>query len=122
MKLPFVKRIDTMSNLRNSVRLTGFLGSAPEVKNITDSKKVAKLSLATNDSYKNDKGEKVEETQWHNLVAWNAQAILAEKYLQKGSEIAIEGKLTNRSYVNKEGIKCYVTEVIVSEILMLNKK
>jgi single-strand DNA-binding protein len=111
-----------MSNLRNSVRLTGFLGSAPEVKNISDSKKVAKLNLATNDSYKNEKGEKVEETQWHNLVAWNVQATIAEKYLQKGSEIAIEGKLTNRSYVNKDGIKCYVTEVIVSEILMLNKK
>lgn len=111
-----------MSNLRNSVRLTGFLGSAPEVKNISDTKKVAKLNLATNDSYKNDKGEKVEETQWHNLVAWNAQAIIAEKYLQKGMEIAIEGKLANRSYVNKEGVKCYITEVVVSEILMLGKK
>lgn len=111
-----------MSNLRNSVRLTGFLGSAPEVKSISETKKVAKLNLATNDSYKNEKGEKVEETQWHNLVAWNAQATIAEKFLQKGSEVAIEGKLTNRSYVNKDGVKCYVTEVIVSEILLLNKK
>ncbi len=111
-----------MSNLRNSVRLTGFLGSAPEVKSISETKKVAKLNLATNDSYKNEKGEKVEETQWHNLVAWNAQATIAEKYLQKGSEVAIEGKLTNRSYVNKDGIKCYVTEVIVSEILLISKK
>ncbi len=111
-----------MSNLRNSVRLTGFLGSAPEVKSISETKKVAKLNLATNDSYKNEKGEKVEETQWHNLVAWNAQATIAEKFLQKGSEVAIEGKLTSRSYVNKDGVKCYVTEVIVSEILLLNKK
>ncbi|TAH02449.1 MAG: single-stranded DNA-binding protein [Sphingobacteriales bacterium] len=111
-----------MSNLRNSVRLTGFLGSAPEVKSISETKKVAKLNLATNDSYKNEKGEKVEETQWHNLVAWNAQATIAEKFLQKGSEVAIEGKLTNRSYVNKDGVKCCVTEVIVSEILLLNKK
>lgn len=111
-----------MSNLRNSVRLTGFLGSAPEVKSFSETKKVAKLNLATNDSYKNEKGEKVEETQWHNLVAWNAQATIAEKYLQKGSEVAIEGKLSNRSYVNKDGVKCYVTEVIVSEILLLNKK
>lgn len=111
-----------MSNLRNSVRLTGFLGSAPEVKSISETKKVAKLNLATNDSYKNEKGEKVEETQWHNLIAWNAQATIAEKYLKKGSEVAIEGKLTNRSYVNKDGIKCYVTEVVVSEILLLNKK
>jgi single-strand DNA-binding protein len=108
-----------MSNLRNSVRLTGFLGSAPEVKNISETKKVAKLNLATSDSYKN---EKVEETQWHNLVAWNAQATIAEKYLQKGSEVSIEGKLTSRNYVNKDGIKCYVTEVIVNEILLMGKK
>ncbi len=111
-----------MSNLRNSVRLTGFLGSAPEVKSFSETKKVAKLSLATSDSYKNDKGEKVEETQWHNLVAWNAQATIAEKYLQKGSEVSIEGKLTSRSYVNKDGIKCYVTEVVVNEILLMGKK
>jgi len=111
-----------MSNLRNSVRLTGFLGSAPEVKNISDTKKVAKLNLATSDSYKNEKGEKVEETQWHNLIAWNAQAIIAEKYLQKGSEVTIEGKLTSRNYINKDGIKCYVTEVVVNEILLMGKK
>lgn len=111
-----------MSNLRNSVRLTGFLGNAPEVKELSKTKKIARLSLATNDAYKNDKGEKVEETQWHTLVLWDKQAEIAEKYLNKGSEIAIEGKLNNRSYTDKDGVKRYVTEVVVSEVLMLGKK
>jgi len=111
-----------MSNLRNSVRLMGFLGNDPEVKTIGEKKKVAKVSIATNDSYKNDKGEKVEETQWHNLVMWDRLAGLAENYLRKGSEISIEGKLTSRSYTDKEGIKRYVTEILVSDVQMLGKK
>jgi len=111
-----------MSNLRNSVRLTGFLGNDPEMKIVGNNKKVVNLSLATHDSYKNDKGEKVEETQWHNLVLWNNNAALAEKHLRKGSEIAIEGKLCNRSFVDKDGIKRFVTEILVSEILFTGKK
>ncbi|HEX7368006.1 MAG TPA: single-stranded DNA-binding protein [Pelobium sp.] len=111
-----------MSNLRNSVRLIGFLGNAPEVKEISKTKKLAKVSIATNDSYKNDKGEKVEETQWHNLLMWNKQADIAEKYLTKGSEVAIEGKLVTNSYTDKEGIKRYFTEIIVNEIVLLGKK
>lgn len=111
-----------MSNLRNSVRLVGFLGNDPEVKTINDKKKVARLSIATNDSYKNDKGEKIEETQWHNLVMWDKNAMLAENYLHKGSEITIEGKLTSRSYTDKDGIKKYVTEIIVNEVLLMGKK
>lgn len=111
-----------MSNLRNSVRLVGFLGNEPEVKAISDKKKVARVSIATNESYKNDKGDKVEETQWHNLVMWDRNANLAENYLHKGSEVSIEGKLTNHSYTDKEGVKRYVTEIIVNEILMLGKK
>lgn len=111
-----------MSNLRNSVRLIGFLGAAPEVKEISATKKFAKISMATNDSYKNDKGEKVEETQWHNLILWDKQADIASKYLDKGSEIAIEGKLVTRSYTDKEGIKRFYTEIVVSEIVMLGKK
>jgi single-strand DNA-binding protein len=111
-----------MSNLRNSVRLMGFLGNDPEVKTISEKKKVANVSIATNDSYKNDKGEKVEETQWHNLVMWDRLAGLAESYLRKGSEISIEGKLTSRSYTDKEGIKRYVTEILVNDVQMLGKK
>ena len=111
-----------MSNLRNSVKLIGFLGNAPEVKEISKTKKVARMSIATNDSYKNDKGEKVEETQWHNLVLWDKQADIAAKYLAKGSEVAIEGKLTSGNYIDKEGVKRYFTEVVVSEFVMLGKK
>ncbi len=111
-----------MSNLRNSVRLTGFLGADPEIKSIGEKKKLAKVSIATNDSYKNDKGDKVEETQWHNLIMWDRLANLAENYLHKGSEVSVEGKLSSRSYTDKEGVKRYVTEVLVSEVLLLGKK
>jgi single-strand DNA-binding protein len=111
-----------MSNLRNSVRLTGFLGADPEIKTIGEKKKLAKVTIATNDSYKNDKGEKIEETQWHNLVMWDRLANLAENYLHKGSEVSVEGKLNSRSYTDKEGVKRYITEVLVSEVLMLGKK
>lgn len=111
-----------MSNLRNSVRLMGFLGNDPDVKAINDKKKVARVSIATKESYKNDKGEKVEETQWHNLVMWDRLASIAENYLHKGSEISIEGKLSNRSYTDKEGVKRYITEVLVNDVQMLGKK
>ncbi len=110
-----------MSNLRNSVRLIGFLGGAPEVKEISKTKKLAKMSIATNESYKNEKGEKVEETHWHNLVLWDKQADIAAKYLVKGSEIAIEGKLATKSYSDKDGVKRYYTEIVVNEVLMLGK-
>jgi single-strand DNA-binding protein len=111
-----------MSNLRNSVRLVGHLGNDPEIKTVGNNKKLAKFSIATNDSYKNDKGEKVEETQWHNLILWDKTAGIAEKYLHKGSEVTVEGKLTTRSYTDKEGIKRYTTEVVVNELLMMGKK
>ncbi len=111
-----------MSNLRNSVRLIGFLGAAPEVKEISKIKKLAKMSMATSDSYRNDKGEKVEETQWHNLVLWDKQADVASQYLTKGSEVAIEGKLVTRNYTDKDGVKKYFTEIVVNELVMLGKK
>ena len=111
-----------MSNLRNSVRLIGNLGAAPEIKSLETGKKVAKVNLATNDSYTNAKGEKIKETSWHNLVVWGKNADVVEKYLEKGSEIVIEGKLTTRSYNNKEGEKKYITEIVVNELLMLGKK
>ena len=117
-----IKNKNNMNNLRNSVRLIGNLGAAPEVKNLDKGNKVARINMATNETYTNQKGEKVTETQWHNLVAWGKTAEIAEKYLNKGSEVAVEGKLTYRSYTDKEGVKKYVTEVVVNEILMLDKK
>ena len=111
-----------MQNLRNSVRLFGNIGNDPEVKEIGTDKKVAKFSLATTESYKNESGERVSDTQWHNLIAWGNNAKVAEMYLKKGSEIAIEGKLTSRNYTDKEGVKRYVTEIIVNEILLIGSK
>jgi single-strand DNA-binding protein len=110
-----------MSNLRNSVRLIGHLGNDPEIKTVGN-KKVAKLSIATNTNYRNANGEKIEETQWHNLILWHKNAAIAEKYLSKGSEISIEGKLNSRSYTDKGGMKRYVTEIVVNDILLLSKK
>jgi single-strand DNA-binding protein len=111
-----------MNNLRNSVRLIGFLGTAPEVKEFSKNKKVAKLNLATNFNYKNDKGERVEETNWHQLVVWNTQADLAVQLLNKGSEVAIEGRLVTRAFNDKEGNKKYITEIVVNEFVLLSKK
>lgn len=108
-----------MRTLRNKVLLIGHLGSNPEIITLENGKKLAKLSLATNETYKNTDGEKVTNTDWHYLVAWNKTAEIAEKFLEKGKEIAIEGKLTSRSYEDKEGNKRYVTEIVVNEILML---
>jgi single-strand DNA-binding protein len=116
------KAIINMNNLRNNVRLIGRLGIAPEIKNLDNGSKMARLSLATNESYRNKKGEKVEETQWHNLVCWGNSADIAEKFLEKGSEVAIEGKISSRSYDDKEGVKRYITEIVVNELLMLGKK
>lgn len=108
--------------MRNKVQLIGNLGMDPEMKTLESGKKLVKFSLATNESYKNAKGEKVEETQWHNLIAWGKTAEIANKYLKKGNEVAIEGKLVNRSYEDKEGVKRYITEIVVNEMLMLGGK
>ncbi|MEZ5045772.1 MAG: single-stranded DNA-binding protein [Chitinophagaceae bacterium] len=111
-----------MYALKNKVQLIGNLGNAPEIKTTENGKKLARFSLATNENYRNQKGERITETQWHNLVAWGKVADLAEQYLNKGSEIAIEGKLTHREYQDAQGVKRYITEVIVNEILLLDKK
>lgn len=111
-----------MYALKNKVQLIGNLGAAPEVKTLESGKKMARFSVATSESYRNAKGEKVTETQWHTLVAWGKVADIVEKYLTKGKEVAIEGKLVNRSYNDKEGNKKYITEVQVNELLMLGAK
>ena len=110
-----------MYTLKNKVQLIGNLGKDPEIKTIESGKKVAHFTMATNEIYKNARGEKVEETQWHNLVAWGGLAEIAEKYLNKGSEVLIEGKIINRVYTDKEGEKKYISEIQVNELLMLGK-
>ena len=110
-----------MSSLKNRVQLIGRLGIDPEVKSFESGKKVASFSLATNEVYYNNEGEKVEDTQWHNIVVWGKKVEVVENYLKKGSEIAIEGKLVNRSY-EKEGERKYITEINLTELLMLGKK
>ena len=104
-----------MNTLRNKVQLIGNLGNDPEIITLESGKKLAKFSIATNESYKNATGEKVTDTQWHNIIAWNKTAEIIEKYVTKGNEIAIEGKLTSRSYETKEGEKKYITEVVCNE-------
>jgi single-strand DNA-binding protein len=110
-----------MYALKNKVQLIGNLGNAPEVRNTETGKKLVRFSVATNEQYKNAKGERVTETQWHNLIAWGKVADIAEKFLAKGTEVAIEGKLVNRNYMDKEGNKKYITEIQVTELLMLGK-
>ena len=111
-----------MNTLRNKVQLIGNLGNSPEIITLDSGKKLAKFSLATNESYKNAEGEKITNTDWHNVIAWGKTAKIIEKYLEKGNEIAIEGKLTSRSYEDKDGNKKYITEVVVNELLMLGNK
>ena len=111
-----------MSTLRNTVQLIGHVGNEPEIINLESGKKLAKFSVATNESYKNAKGEQITDTQWHNIVAWGKTAELVENYVPKGKEVGIEGKLTSRSYEDKDGVKRYVTEVVCNELLLLGAK
>lgn len=115
-------KLTAMYALKNKVQLIGNLGAAPEVRNTESGKKLVKFSIATSESYRNTKGERVKETQWHNVIAWGTVADLVEKYLVKGSEIALEGKLIYRNYTDKEGQKKYVTEIQMNEMLMLGSK
>jgi single-strand DNA-binding protein len=108
-----------MNSLRNKVQLIGHVGNDPEIKTFEGGKKLANLTMATNDSYKNEKGEKVEQTEWHRLTAWGKTAEIIEKFVTKGKEIAIEGKLAHRSYDDKNGEKRYITEVIINELMLL---
>ncbi len=111
-----------MNALKNKVQLIGNLGNKPEILILDSGKKLAKFSLATNEIYKNAQGEKITDTQWHNVVAWNKTAEIIEMYLDKGNEVMIEGKLTTRNYENSEGEKRYITEVVCNELLMLGNK
>ena len=111
-----------MNSLKNKVQLIGRLGADVEVKSLESGKQLAKISVATNESYKNKEGEWMDNTTWHNVVAWCKTAEVAGKLLKKGSEVALEGKLSNRSYEDKEGVKKYITEVVMNEFVLLDKK
>lgn len=110
-----------MNSLKNKVQLIGHLGNDPEIVTLENGSKLAKFSLATNETYKNTEGEKVTDTQWHNIVAWGKIAEIAENYLSKGKEIMVEGKLMSRSYETKDGEKRFITEIKCNELLMLSK-
>lgn len=110
-----------MNQLKNRVQLIGRLGQDPEVKSLDGGKIVARFSLATTETYKNAEGEKVSDTQWHQIVVWGPLCSVVAAYLKKGKEVMVEGKLTHRSWENKEGQKMYQTEVVVRDLLMLDK-
>ena len=111
-----------MNNLRNKVQLIGNLGQSPEIKTFEGGKKVANLSLATNEYYTDTNGDKITNTQWHSLVAWGKVADIIEKHLKKGDEIAVEGKIVYEKYETKEGVTMYATKIQVNEVLMLGSK
>ena len=111
-----------MTTLRNSVHLIGHLGKDPETKTFGENKSRVHFSLATSDIYNDKDGERQEDTQWHNVVAFGKTAEIAEKYLKKGKEVAIAGRITYSSWDDKDGNKKYMTEIVANEILMLGKK
>ncbi len=111
-----------MNTLRNSVQLVGNLGRDVDFRNFDSGSTKASFTLATNDYYKNNKGEKVQDTQWHNVVGWGRVAENMNSLLSKGSEVMIKGKLTSRSYDNKAGEKRYLTEIVVNEFITFEKK
>lgn len=111
-----------MTNLTNSVQLMGHLGADPKTHKFDNGNLKVSFSIATNDYYRDKNGERVEETQWHNVVSFGKTAEVADKYLKTGSEVLLNGKLTTRQWEDKEGEKKYITEVIASQIQMINKK
>ncbi|MFD2551651.1 single-stranded DNA-binding protein [Bizionia sediminis] len=110
-----------MNTLRNQVQLIGRLGQDPEIITFEDGGKIAKFSLATDDSYKDKQGNKIERTYWHSVVVKNGLVKVVENYVTKGKEIAIMGKLTNKSWSDKDGNKRYNTEIVCNELLLLGK-
>ncbi|MEI6061129.1 MAG: single-stranded DNA-binding protein [Bacteroidota bacterium] len=111
-----------MNTLRNNVKLIGRLGQDPEVRSLEKDNKVATFSLATGDSYTDKEGNKKDSTEWHNIVAWGNLATISEKYLKKGKEVAIDGRITYRNWEDKNGVKHTTTEIVANEILLIGAK
>ena len=108
-----------MKSLTNKVQLIGNVGNNPEVKTIEGGKKMAKFSIATSEVYRNAQGEKVKDTQWHNIVAWNGLAETAGRFLKKGKEVALEGRIVYRTYDDKKGVTKNITEIVLNDLLLL---
>ena len=111
-----------MNALTNCVRLIGYIGDEPKIKKLDGEKSVANFNIATHENFRDHDGNKKTETTWHKLVAWGRNAEYAQKYLKKGSEVAIEGRLTNRSYDDKNGETHFITEIVINDIMSLGKK
>jgi single-strand DNA-binding protein len=108
-----------MNSLVNRVTLIGNLGQDPETKTTDGGKKMVHFTLATKDGYKGADGQRVNETTWHNIVAWNGLADIAGKYLKKGREVAVEGRIVYRSYEDKKGVTKYITEIVLNDLILL---
>mgnify|MGYP003637290971 FL=1 len=111
-----------MSTIKNQVVLIGNLGNDPEVTNFESGSRIAKFSMATNETYKKENGEKTTQTEWHTIVVWGNLVSIVERYLEKGSEVCIKGKITYRNYQDKQDITKYITEIKADEVLMLGSK
>ncbi len=109
-----------MKNMVNKVQLIGNLGQEVNCKALPNGRKMARVSLATRDVYRNDKGEQVITTQWHTLIGWGKVAEHMETLMKKGKRVAVTGKLHHRSWEDKEGVKRYTTEIWVNEFMLLN--
>lgn len=118
----FTQNFTDMNAMKNRVQLIGRLGQDPEVRTLNSGKMVAQFSLATSETYKNSAGERVQDTQWHQVVAWGKLAEISQNLLIKGQEVVIEGKITYRNYEDKNGIKRYVTEIIATDIMLVGKR
>ena len=108
-----------MNSLRNRVQLIGHLGHDPEMKTIENGKKVARFTLATDESYKNSEGQKIKETTWHNLIAWNGLADVADRFLKKGKQVAVEGRIVYRTFEDKKGVTKNMTEIVLDDLVLL---
>ncbi len=114
-----IKNAIIMKNMRNSVRLVGNVGIDPRITTYENGKKKASMVMATNERYKNGQGEWVTETQWHQVVAWGREAAIIERFVEKGKEVSVEGKLVHRSYTDKDGTVKYVTEIVLHDLLLM---
>ena len=110
-----------MAGSLNKVILIGNLGADPESREMPDGTKLTKFSIATTERYTNKEGEKISNTEWHNIVLWSPLAEIAESYLKKGSQLYLEGKISNRSYEDKDGVKKYISEVVGRDITLLGR-
>jgi single-strand DNA-binding protein len=106
----------------NKVILVGNVGKDPELRALDNGRSVARFTLATSETYKNKNGEKVTNTEWHNIVLWSPLAEIADKFLKKGKQVYIEGKITNRSYQDKDGNTKYITEIVGQNMTLLGRK